>query len=381
MAATAFALDKYVSVLPIAASVYDTPTADGKVIGQIAPKAEVQVYVVNGDWAIVDYQGQVGYVATACLKKVETDTQTAAPQPSVEPQRTTQQPAQTTAQPKQQGQPKTQQQQPAANSEPASKPKSSQNEAFTLYDKSENYSLFNNKDNTSDLFDCGGTMYFEFGYQRPTYTNPHQEDDWAGVPWTTPFSLNGGMFSMGGIIPVWGPIGLDLGFGMDITYGKYKTDDFYYDVIHGDYGTPRSFGDQYDYASRFRLTMPFYLMPVFGLNVGYKHYVRLHTGPRFALYFLDQVDFHYVDENGKKQSSAYEFYGIGEDDNVQRVFDITWYLGISYSYKSIGVRVAYEWGLIGRYKNEYYNVGLDRKQLYDPRYNNLIISLFVPIYF
>ena len=243
------------------------------------------------------------------------------------------------------------------------------------------HTLVNNKDNRSDLFDCGGALYLEFGYQRPTYTNPHKQDNWPGVPWTTPFSLNGGEFSMGGIIPVWGPIGLDLGFGMDVTYGKYKTDDFYFDVVHNNYGEPKLFGSQYDYASRFRLTMPFYLMPVFGMNVGYKQYVRLHTGPRFALYFEDLVSFHYINDKGKKDTDSYEFYGIGEEDNIQRAFDITWYLGVSYTYKSIGVRVAYEWGLIGRYKNEYYNEGLNRKELYDPRYNNLIISLFIPMYF
>ena len=149
MATAAFALDKYVSVLPIAASVYDAPTAEGKVIGQIAPKGEVQVYVVNGDWAIVDYQGQVGYVATACLKKAETGTQTAEPQPPVEPQSTAQPQTPATAQPQQTQQPQTQQtqqpqaqpqaQQPAAKPEPAPTPKTTQNTTFTLYDQAESY--------------------------------------------------------------------------------------------------------------------------------------------------------------------------------------------------------------------------------------------------
>lgn len=122
-------------------------------------------------------------------------------------------------------------------------------------------------------------------------------------------------------------------------------------------------------------------MPVFGLEVAHRQFVRLHTGPRFTLYFLDQVNFNYIDEYGDKKYDSYELYSIGEKDNAHRTFGISWYLGVSYSYKSIGFRVAYEWGLIGRYKNDYYNAGLNRKELYDPRYNNLTASLFIPINF
>ncbi len=386
--AMASALDKYVSILPVAVNVYDTPTADGKVMGTIAPKQEVMVYVTNGDWTIIDYQGQVGYVASACLKKVDSETSTNTNQ--TQPQTTTPQQTQTKTEPQTAAQPQQQpQQQPATkpNATTEAQPKlnmpskSLGNQTFSLYDQAESYKLINSRDNKSDLFDCGGSMYFELAYHMPTYVNPHHQDDWDGIPWLTPFHLHGGAFSMGGIIPVWGPIGLDLGWSMDITYGKYAINEFYYDVTHNNYTDQKYFGSQYKDASRFRLTMPFYLMPVFGLEVAHRQFVRLHTGPRFTLYFLDQVNFNYIDEYGDKKYDSYELYSIGEKNNAHRTFGISWYLGVSYSYKSIGFRVAYEWGLIGRYKNDYYNAGLNRKELYDPRYNNLTASLFIPINF
>ena len=46
---------------------------------------------------------------------------------------------------------------------------------------------------------------------------------------------------------------------------------------------------------------------------------------------------------------------------------------VGFNYKSIGMRVCYEWELYNRYKKDYQILG-------DHRYNYLVVSMYIPIH-
>ena len=164
----ACAQEAYVVITPTPVNVYENSVADAKVIGMLQPKQSVEVYVVNGDWAIVKYNNGVGYVPGACLKKAE---KPAAQQPAAEtakPAAETVKPAVAPAVP-QQAQPE----KPAAPVAVPAEPARQQPEPVSFgypgdgfHRPYHTYSLISKKNNIARVLDCPSQMYLSLGYQR-----------------------------------------------------------------------------------------------------------------------------------------------------------------------------------------------------------------------
>ena len=346
---SAWANQRYSVILPVPVNVYENAIVDAKVIGTLSPKQTVDVYVVNGDWAIIQYEGGVGYVAAACLKEVKDEpaaaTQQPAPaeQPQAEPA-----PAQPAAQP----QPVASQPQKPAET-PRSTPASpSAGTGNSYYEPFATYSLYSKDDPAADILDCRFNMYFTFSYLMST-----QKDMLAKQNILDP--LHGGQFEYGFVFKLWGPIGLDFNFGMDMSGRKYEPALPPYELSH-------------ECTKHLRLNMSMALRPVFGINLDTDWDLQVYTGPRFLLNFMD-LQRSEVGGEGDFGTDMEECDLFDKKKSICTPFTIPWGVGFGFNYKSIGMRVCYEWELYNRYKKDYQILG-------DHRYNYLVVSMYIPIH-
>ena len=349
----AFAEELYTVCLPVPVSVYENAITDAKIIGSLAPKQEVEVYVVNGDWAIIKFNNGVGYVAAACLKKADN-------QPSEEPsaQQETQQPA------------PQQQEKTIAETKPTNTiiTKKATYPNTDIYEPYEHYSLTSKSNRAADILRCQSNMYITFDYQLAQRHDPS----------ATAYSNNGqtdinmhlGAFNLGGIARLWGPIGLDMGFGLGAGAGKYAQ------PAQPQYGNDGTYY-VFDKTIRFRLDYNVYLRPVFGLSITDDIALHLVTGPRFDFIFLEE-DFSYVD--GDRKFAGDVKYASLEKTDPYRLVSIPWSLGLGFSYKHIGFRIMYEWELYGGYRNKYAEEHSIDRATQDTRTNTFTASLFIPIW-
>ncbi len=358
----------YSVCLPVPVSVYENAVTDAKIIGTLSPKQEVEVYVVNGDWAIIKYGNGVGYVAAACLKKVVTSSaqgeQSAFEQPSVQPA-VGQKPV---ADPK-----PAVEQKPVVEEKPASTltTKNMKLPVTDIYEPFASYTLLSSRNKVADVLYCKGHMYITFDYQMTTRIDPvltainnNGQDK---------INLHMGQFNFGGIAKLWGPIGLDFGFGLGVGGAKY------------DLPAPSKYGSDgkyyvFDKTTRFKLDYNLYLRPVFWMNVTDDISLHLFTGPRFDIIFLE--DDHSSVNGDRKFAGDVDYAGIGGKGKYPyRILSIPWGVGLGFNYKHIGVRVMYEWEIYGGYTDKYATEhGIDRT-MFNAHQNCLTAQLFIPIIF
>ncbi len=380
----AFAEELYTVCLPVPVSVYENAITDAKIIGSLAPKQEVEVYVVNGDWAIIKYNGGVGYVAAACLKKAETkpvetnqsaqqiaQPSTQEPQQTVAEQPSVQQPVQET--------PTTQKEQPKPTVvKEESKPTAETNTGSTkttknlalpqtdIYESYDTYTLISKKNRVADILECKGNMYITFDYLLDTRTDgylmPYHNSGQNKI------NMHLGQFNFGCIAKLWGPIGLDFGFGLGVGGNKYDMP-----------APPSSENDWtvFDKTIRFKLDYNLYLRPVFWVNVTDDISLHLVTGPRFDIIFLES-DYSSVDGD-RKFAGDVDYNSLNKNDPY-RLVSIPWALGLGFTYNHIGFRIMYEWELYGGYRNKYaaLHPEFDRNTM-DAHHNCLTASIFIPI--
>lgn len=359
---SAFAEEIYNVCLPVAVSVYENAVTDAKIIGTLSPKQAVEVYVVNGDWAIIKYNGGVGYVAAACLKKAE-------PAAATDVAAETQQPvAQQPAEPAQQ-QPVSVQQQPQPK-KPEPKPvepeptttlttKGMQLPKTNFFEPYKPYRMTSSSNRVADVLYCKGQMYLTFDYQMVRLNDPlltfAKNNQYE-------MNIHMGAFNFGGIARLWGPIGLDMGFGLSVGGSNYDV--------------PQ---DGYERTTRFKMDYNLYLRPVFWLNITDDIALHLVTGPRFDLVFLETDDSY--GSNGKSDFGKHVAYAHLEKEQPYRFLQIPWGLGLGFNYKHIGFRVLYEWELFGGYKDKWLaDNGIDRT-IADARHNTLSVQVYIPIMF
>ena len=376
MGAMAYAEKLYTVILPVPVSVYENAVTDAKVIGSLAPQQQVEVYVVNGDWAIIKYNNGVGYVAAACLKEVTTTTASA-------PQTTAQKTEPAKAQPaKEQPAPatsttpaQTKQSAPTPKVTEMAAPKSQKNDPYSPY---KTYTLRSKENRVSDFLRCKGQMYIALNYQRTTAFDPTAETGRNMlIRITAPFrngyeattTLNGGGFDFGGIVRIWGPIGLDMNFGLNYSIGKYDEPSS---------KSPSS--DYYDKTRRSKLDYNVAIRPVFYVSLPKEWSVYAFSGPRFDFCFMD------MERSKGNMDNDFEsdFHFAGDKNAIFRALSIPWGVGLGIQHKHIGVRVNYEWDMFRDFKKDYKkNVfGNDSVKYFDYEYNEpfkyLTVSLVFP---
>lgn len=379
MGTMAYAEKLYTVILPVPVSVYENAVTDAKVIGSLAPSQQVEVYVVNGDWAIIKYNNGVGYVAAACLKEVTTSA-TTTPQnaaPKNEPAKV--QPAKEQSTPATSTTPaQTKQSTPApkvVQHEETAAPKSQKNNPYSPY---KTYTLRSKENRVSDFLRCKGQMYIALNYQRTTAFDPTAETGRNMlIRITAPFrngseattTLNGGGFDFGGIVRIWGPIGLDMNFGLNYSIGKYDEPSS---------KSPSS--DYYDKTRRSKLDYNVAIRPVFYVSLPKEWSVYAFSGPRFDFCFLD------MERSKGNMDNDFEsdFHFAGDKNAMFRALSIPWGVGLGIQHKHIGVRVNYEWDMFRDFKKDYKkNVfGNDSVKYFDYEYNEpfkyLTVSLVFP---
>ena len=355
-----FAEELYTVCLPVAVSVYENAITDAKVIGSLAPKQEVEVYVVNGDWAIIKFNNGVGYVAAACLKKSESK-----PAEEQQTQPTEQQPAQPVVeQPvvQQPVQPKEDKKQ-AETTRPASTltTKNMSLSQTEIYNPYETYRLTSKTNRVADILRCKSNMYITFDYQLSMLSDPYM------TPFYNNFqdkvNIHLGAFNFGGIVRLWGPIGLDMGFGLGVGAGKYDQ--------------PAA---GYERTIRFKLDYNLYLRPVFWVNVTNDISLHLLTGPRFDLVFLEE-DFSYNAAGKRDFGGDVEYADIVEKGRPYRSLEIPWGLGLGFNYKHIGLRLIYEWELYGGFTDKFVQEKMIDRTLCDAKHNAFTLQLYIPLLF
>ncbi|MDD6356948.1 MAG: hypothetical protein PUG15_02480 [Bacteroidales bacterium] len=374
MGTMAYAEKLYTVILPVPVSVYENAVTDAKVIGSLAPSQQVEVYVVNGDWAIIKYNNGVGYVAAACLKEVTTSA-TTTPQnaaPKNEPAKV--QPAKEKSTPATSTTPaQTKQSTPApkvVQHEETAAPKSQKNNPYSPY---KTYTLRSKENRVSDFLRCKGQMYIALNYQRTTAFDPTAE---TGLRIKAPFrigseattTLNGGGFDFGGIVRIWGPIGLDMNFGLAYGAGKYDEPSW------------NKNGVQYESTRRSKLDYNVAIRPVFYVSLPKEWSVYAFSGPRFDFCFMD------MERSKGNMDNDFEsdFHFAGDKNAIFRALSIPWGVGLGIQHKHIGVRVNYEWDMFRDFKKDYKKniFGNDSVKYFDYEYNEpfkyLTVSLVFP---
>ena len=245
---------------------------------------------------------------------------------------------------------------------------SAQNNVYQSY---RNYDLFSKENPVSDILYCRNIMYIQLGYDMAKIYEPNTkvfEDT----------KLHGGLFDFGGIVRLWGPLGLDFGFGLDAC-GSDKINPFRQEV---------KMWDGYEKTYRFKLDYRINMMLVFWANVTDDISVHLATGPRLYLTFSD-YERSYI--NGESDfGTDYKYCDITDkksNKNRYRCVGTAWSVGVGFNYKHIGVRISYELELYGRYRDSWTErVGdletpfvYDRATMGDPHYHHLNVSLFIPL--
>ena len=246
---------------------------------------------------------------------------------------------------------------------------SAQNNVYQTY---RNYEVTSKQNPVADILYCRNVMYIHLGYDMAKI----YESNYKAFQDVT---LHGGLFDMGGIFRLWGPLGLDLGFGFNAC-GSDKIQPFRSEV---------TMWDGYEKTYRFKIDYRINTMLVFWTNVTDDISVHLATGPRFYINFSD-YERSYI--NGESDfGTDYEYFDITDNKknnrNRYRCIGTAWSVGIGFNYKHIGVRVSYEMELYGRYRDSWtesvgdfeFPVIYDRMASGDPRYHHLNVSLFIPL--
>ena len=246
---------------------------------------------------------------------------------------------------------------------------SAQNNVYQSY---RSYEVTSKHNPVADILHCRNSMYIHLGYDMAQIYE-------ANYKTFQDVKLHGGLFDFGGIVRLWGPLGLDFGFGFNAC-GSDKIQPFRTDVMTW---------DGYEKTYRFKIDYRVNLMLVFWANVTDDIAVHLATGPRFYINFSDYersyingesdfgTDYEYFDITGNKKNNRNRYRCIGT----------AWSVGIGFNYKHIGVRVSYEMELYGRYRDSWTErVGdyefpffYDRLASGDPRFHHLNVSLFIPL--
>lgn len=361
------AQEAYVVITPTPVNVYENSMADSKVIGVLQPKQTVEVYVVNGDWAIVKYNNGVGYVPGVCLKKADAAVQQLKKTPVGDPAKPaapkvteTKKPAVTPADPQEQ-QAKKKLEPVSAPADVVQQPSKPLPPAYAdndFYKPYASYTLMSRKNNIANVLDCPSRMVLSLGYQSATLTD-------AAFSVVPDVRMPGGFFDFGGVFHLWGPLGLEATFGLSVDSKRLTV-----------YEDERMDIDKtaYDKIARTRLDYRLNLAPVFWVNLNSDAALHFTFGPHWNLAFMDLQTY---ERNGERDFGPQLEYAGFEKGLPYRFWCTSWIAGVGFTYNAVGFRVSYQKDLKGRYKNP--NVIHTSPLLYqrvDPRYQYLEVGMY-----
>lgn len=209
-------------------------------------------------------------------------------------------------------------------------------QAQNIFQPYSTYTLEQKEDKLSDILYVDSAMMMIFGYENFKWNDPVNP---AGNPI---YQLHGFKYDADAIIPIWGPVALDLNFiGFNGAFGRYD----------GEFACQMSWNIG--------------VMPMLGVQFN-RFKIHLFGGVKGYLSFLlDGTDSFPLTTLSSKQKS------------IGRIGFLTAPLGIDLIYKNIGLRVSYEKGITGRLKDKWYEENAMPRELYNPRYDMLSVSLII----